>query len=96
MALTVKSKPSDDPIELDVKRFYLPGTVLSSECPKCKKTIKKDLGRGYLSYPVANAPIDEHFYCPDDESEWNERIILRITVEAAPSEKPTTRREGAE
>lgn len=86
MSVAVKTtkRKNDNPIELDVKRFYLPGVVLSAKCPKCKKTVKYDLGADYLSYPSINAPTDFHFYCPDDGAEWDEQIILRVTVEAAP------------
>jgi hypothetical protein len=88
MAVKVTTKKSsggeEDSIALDVRRFHLPGVVLSSKCPTCKKMIKSDLGADYLSYPSTNTPTDVHFYCPDDDAEWDEQIVLRVTVEPAP------------
>lgn len=81
MAVTVKSTPSDEAIELDIKRLYLPGVVLSAKCPKCGKKAKSDLGKDYLSYPSANVPIDHTMYCGKCDDGWTEEIILRVGVE---------------
>lgn len=83
MSITIRSVPSDQGIELDVKRFYLPGVELSSPCPKCGHVCVHDLSSDYLSYPVANVPEDKHFYCDECNHEWDERIVLRVSVEAA-------------
>lgn len=83
MSITIKSVPSDQGIEFDVKRFYIPGVELSSPCPKCGHVCVHDLSSDYLSYPTANVPMEEGFYCDECGHEWNEWIVLRVSVEAA-------------
>ena len=49
--------------ELDVKRFYVPGVIVESSCPKCKAKQEKDFSCDYFSYPVPNEPQDFYFFC---------------------------------
>ena len=86
----MKIKLHDVPFEINVKRFYLPVT-LTATCPECGKEVVRDCTNSYLSYPTANEPIDVHFYCysegddgnEDEEHEFYEKVILRLTVEDA-------------
>ncbi len=94
MTIAVNPQPvtvanGTEPFDLDVKRFYIPGTVLNSTCPQCGEKCAKDLGDQYLSYPAANKKIDVTF-CHEvekdgkwDTHEWDVRVIVRVTVEAA-------------
>lgn len=70
--------------KIDVKRFYLPGIVAISNCPKCGKEHRQDLAKQYLCYPKAGQPTEIHFYCGDctgnDDTEWNEAVLLKIEL----------------
>lgn len=68
--------------ELDVKRFYLPGTKVSAPCPECKKTVTDDLGVSHLSYPHANKKFDHTLYCQSCSHEFVVGLVLRVTLEA--------------
>jgi len=72
----------DAAVELDVKRFYVPGVMLTDDCPKCGERYARDLGDDYLSYPVANRPFDFTVYC-ECGHEWTAKLILRLSVEVA-------------
>lgn len=84
MATLVKT--SDEPFELNVKRFYVPGYVLSSKCPKCKLAQERDLGENYLSYPKTGEPLALCFYCEPCEENWEEHVVVRVSVELAPKQ----------
>lgn len=63
----------------DVKRFYLPGIEIETQCPKCSE-IKNWKGRNeYLSYPVVGSNAI-NFYCDDCDLEWEVEIQLDIMV----------------
>lgn len=72
----------------DVKRFYIPGVVLTSNCPHCGESQSRDMGEHYLSYPETNSPVRVHFYHETKEDsqgrseshEWSEEVILSITL----------------
>lgn len=70
------------PVEIDQKRFYLPQQVFAI-CPKCGAEVERD---GYLSYPKVNQPMRMTFWhhVGTEEHEWDEQIVLRVTIEAAP------------
>jgi hypothetical protein len=68
-------------MDIDVKRFYIPGFTLQSKCPECNKEVIVDLASDYLSYPKANEPDNYDFYCGDCEAEWTKQILLTIKVE---------------
>lgn len=82
--MAILEKTSEEPFELNIKRFYIPGYVLTSECPKCKEVRKMDLGEQHLSYPKSGEPEALHFYCEGCEEEWQEHVIVRVSVELAP------------
>jgi len=50
--------------ELGIKRLYLEGLNIESECPKCRKFVKFG---GYMSYPRIGYPDKMHFYHEDCE-----------------------------
>lgn len=71
-------------VELD-KRFYMPGYVLLSTCPKCNKKHEQDLAQNYLSYPVVGSPSLVYFCCDDDDCnhEWQVEVVVRVSLELA-------------
>lgn len=74
-------------MELDVKRLYVPGTVLQDNCPKCKKLVVHDLADYYLSYPTVNEPENWGFWCGEDDGcghEWTREILVTFKVEMLP------------
>jgi hypothetical protein len=70
--------------ELEIKRLYVPGVVLSGTCPKCEKVNNVDLGNQYLSYPKVDEPHDYGFYCEGCGHEWNRKIMVTLKVELLP------------
>lgn len=80
------------PLEIDVKRFYVPCRV-EDECPACGQLVARDED-DYLAYPTANVTTELNFYhggCPNRSTgpnsnpagtEWSRYVILRITLEA--------------
>lgn len=90
--VTVKSLRGS--VGLD-KRTYV-NAILAANCPKCGKRCKKDLREDYLSYPETDKPIAAVLHCHD--ANWNTccefevRVIVRLTVEAAPMPKPRAKK----
>ena len=75
-------KNSDKPFEIDVKRFYTP-VEISDECPECGVTNESsNTDNNYFSHPYVNRPERVLFYCEECEHEWENKVILRITIEA--------------
>jgi hypothetical protein len=72
-------------IEIDVKRFYVPGVTVCSECYNCGKPKEVNLGADYLSFPVTGKPIPVHFYCGEDacNSVWEVDVILDLKLRLA-------------
>lgn len=72
--------------ELD-KRTYLPGVVLTANCPVCDRECETDLGQIYLSYPRTNVPDEVYMACGDEHGvdhphvEWGVEVIVRMSVE---------------
>lgn len=85
----MKIEITDSPTNLDIKRCYLP-IVVASECPHCGLMVEKHLESDYLSYPKVNTPFEMPMYhCiehenRDEEHEWKVKVVLRVTMEAAP------------
>lgn len=69
------------PVQLE-KRCYLPGVVLSAACPKCGNGAKRDMGDDYLSYPTTGEPKTIGLHCNFCQEEWEESVVLQITVSA--------------
>lgn len=69
-----------EPFELDEKRFYVPGAVLTGVCPKCSATYEHDFGESYLDYPRANEPEDFTCYCAACDHEWVVRLQLDVRL----------------
>ncbi len=59
----------------------VPGAILLSPCPECKTETEML----YLSYPMVNTPISLPFYCEVCQVHWEERAVIRLTVEAVPT-----------
>jgi len=77
----------NDRFQIQDKRFKSP-FIFKSKCPECRVEVVKDMRDDYIGYPLVNKTFDIHFYheCDDDnEHEWNESVILRVRLEAAPS-----------
>lgn len=74
----ISSKPTG---EIDVKRFYLDGVVVSGNCPKCKEPVELDLGEQYLSYPPMNKPFKESMYCQECDHEFEVKLRVNISVD---------------
>jgi hypothetical protein len=69
------------PIELD-KRFYVPGYVITDNCPDCGVAWSQDLGEQYLSYPKLDEPNKIHGYCEACGSSWLAgEVLVRISIE---------------
>lgn len=67
------------------KRFYMPGVVLRSVCPKCQIPYEKDMAEEYLSYPVVGKPKKITGYCEHCEHEWDlGSVIVRVSLEIVP------------
>lgn len=66
--------------EIDVKRFYLEGIKIISNCPKCGKEAVFDGDSDYLSYPKANEVDTVCFYCGSCDDDWLEEIKLKISI----------------
>jgi hypothetical protein len=64
----------------DEKRFYLPGIVVDSTCPRCSTALEHDLGEHYLSYPVMGEPFDLHLCCRDEKCWHNWSVRVRLDV----------------
>ena len=81
--MNIEGKPHG---RLELKRCYLPGVVLSDECPSCGKTKTVDLEENYLLLPPMNEAFTFTFYCGDcDEAdrrpcEWQHKLVLNISV----------------
>ena len=63
-------------MELDVKRFYVPGGAKCT-CKGCGEEVKVD----YLSYPKVGERFDLWFYCPHCDTEIRKRALLTITLD---------------
>ncbi len=61
--------------ELDVKRLYLPITILA-DCPKCGREASRDLSEDYLSYPVIGQEESIGFDCSSEDEECCEFEVL--------------------
>ena len=73
-------------IELQ-KRQHAPYSVVA-RCPECGKDETADLTDIYLSYPTTDVVTEVTFNHDEDDAnqpyhEWQEFIVLRLTVEAA-------------
>lgn len=85
----MKIEITDGAASLDIKRCYLP-IIVTSACPTCGAEISKHLDNDYLMYPKINTPFEMPMYhCieregRDEEHEWKVKVILRVTMEAAP------------
>lgn len=63
----------------DIKRFYLPGVVLKTTCPRCGTPKERDFGSNPLNYPELG-PIYLGLYCSHCEYEWNLKAELKVEL----------------
>lgn len=76
----MKITNDNEPYEVDVKRFYMPGTTFTGECPKCHAAFEKDLSDEYLSYPMANKTFDHNLWCSECSHEWKVQVRLVVAL----------------
>lgn len=77
-AMRVEKTLGGESFEIDAKRFYVPGARLVGVCPECGAAYERDLGRHYLSHPVANAPFEHTCWCGECNHEWP--VTLRLDL----------------
>ena len=79
MAKVIKE---DKPFEVEVKRFYMDGFKVVSDCPNCSMENILDLSQNYLMYPTANEKFLETVYCEVCDTEYDVGLVLRVDLEA--------------
>lgn len=67
--------------EVNVKRFYMPGVLVTKPCPKCGQPCTNDRGQEYFSYPTANSEVKLGLYCQPCDYEWEVKAFFTITLE---------------
>jgi len=74
-------------VTLDIKRMFIPGVFLKSDCPTCNQTITKDFEKEYFSYPRVGVPTEFYFLCESDKekggycnTEWVVKVTLQISL----------------
>ena len=85
----MKIKSTNEPFNIEVKRFYVPITF-SDNCPKCGKIDEVSYTSDqYFSYPIANEPFihTQCFYCEDCDHEWDDECELTLTLGVTSSDK---------
>jgi hypothetical protein len=85
MTTFMRTYDENEEVQLDVKRFYIPGYIIHSTCPKCGQEASNDFGDHYLSYPHTGIQ-DYSFYCEDMEGNgckhtWTVKIRLSVKLE---------------
>lgn len=87
--MTARIEGTPGGMEVDVKRFYVPGVTVFSTCPECGYEVERDLSHEYLSHPVVGEPEAVYFYCEGGDreeshevAEWHEDVILGLTLNA--------------
>lgn len=85
---------NESPIDIEVKRFYIPGVKVEGECPVCGAKCTHNFGDDYFSYPTANGkPEAVTIYCracdeagrtiEEGEPHWTVKVVLKVSVEMA-------------
>ncbi len=67
--------------EIEVKRFYMDGFKIISNCPKCNSKNILDLSVDYLSYPIVNEMFEEYVYCENCDHKYATKLILKLDLE---------------
>jgi len=72
-------------VEMDDKRFYLPGVTVKANCPKCNKEHAFDLGEDpySLSYPKIGEETEVYAECDDCDTELSVKVKLHVGIEVA-------------
>ena len=69
--------------ELEDKRVYLKGVKLTGRCPKCQRSVKIDMAKHPISYPVMNQPFKYGLWCEVCGHEWSIPVVFKVSLEAA-------------
>jgi hypothetical protein len=85
-----------------IKRCYLPGLVVESDCPACGRTCQREYTTNYLDYPENGQEMTVYFYCGDDcpgdpefgETEWEETAVFRCSATLEPTPDTTGGGDG--
>lgn len=71
---------------LDVKRFFVPGSIIQSTCPECGEVVRIDMAKHYLSYPTTGEQDYTMWHSSQEgpywEHTWEVRINLVVKIEA--------------
>lgn len=67
--------------DLNIKRMYLPGLTIKSNCPKCGREESKDFSRDYLADAKVGSPTPVYFFCDDCTDDWQVQVQISITLE---------------
>jgi hypothetical protein len=67
--------------QIDCKRFYIKGLVVTTICPSCNQELIFDGNNDYLSYPDVNKTTNIHFYCNECDNKTSVKVKLKILVE---------------
>lgn len=70
---------ADEPFEIEVKRFSIPGLTFTSTCPHCGE--QQEYIPDYFSYPCANGHEQVAQECESCGEEYRFEIRLDVTVE---------------
>lgn len=72
--------------ELDVKRFYLKGLILNTQCPHCLHTFSVSLSEHYPYSFKENGECQLSYLCEKCEEAINH--TMQLEVKLTPKEKP--------
>ncbi len=81
----LKVKSQGVPDLSSVKRCYLPGAILESDCSHCGKSAIVDFGDDYIMYPQQNSTHTLTFYCEACEDEWELSYAVTFSAKLVPS-----------
>lgn len=70
----------------EIKRCYLPGALLESDCSECGTVSSKDMGEHYLMYPENGSECEFWFYCVKCEHEWYAYATVSFSSCITPAE----------
>lgn len=74
-------------VEIDVKRFYLPGVSFSRPCPNCKAQVKREFEGNYLSHPSVGVEFQLHMWCNKCDHEFCIPAKLNLSLELPEQER---------
>ena len=72
---------TNQPFELEVKRFRVPGIIIETECKNCGTILRYDMETDYFCYPIVNQPFQTWIYCDECDEETTINLQIRIDVQ---------------